>query len=430
MQRTRKSAGGALGASLLAVGWALFGAGAAHATDGYFSHGAGVQQKGAGGTAIASPRDSLSIAANPANALSLGHRLDVGVEVFRPDRSASIVGNGFGPDETFDGNGAENFFVPEFGYVRQLGDNVAVGIAVYGNGGMNTDYASNPFARFGATGEAGVNFAQLFIAPTVAFRVAEGHSLGVSAIIVGQAFSAKGLAPFAAASSDPGNFTDRGTDTAFGFGVRVGWLGQLTDRLRAGAYYQSRAYMQEFDKYRGLFEDEGSFDAPSNFGVGVNYALTDAVSFAFDVRRINFSEVDAVGNTLSPLLVSGIPFGASGGPGFGWEDATSYKFGVDWRASESLTLRAGYNYAENPIPADQTFLNILAPGVVEDQFTLGATYALNDRVELSGYVLYAPEETVYGQGSIPPGAPPGFGGGEANISLGETAFGFALGWRY
>ncbi|MBL8544534.1 MAG: TonB-dependent receptor [Hyphomonadaceae bacterium] len=415
---------------LLLAGWVLAGVGTAHATDGYFSHGAGVQQKGAGGTAIASPRDSLSIASNPANALSLGNRLDAGVELFRPDRSASITGNAFGADASYDGNATETFFIPEFGYVRQLNDKVAVGVAIYGNGGMNTDYASNPFARFGAAGDAGVNFEQLFITPTIAFRVGEEQSIGVSAIIVGQAFRAKGIAPFAAASSDPANFTNRSTDTAFGLGVRVGWLGQLTDRLRAGAYYQSRAYTQDFEKYRGLFADHGAFDVPSNFGIGLNYALSDQVSLAFDVRRINFSEVEAVGNTLAPLLVSGIPFGASGGPGFGWEDSTSYKFGVDWRVSPSLTLRAGYDHAENPIPADQTFLNILAPGVVEDQYTIGATWALNDRVELSGYVLHAPERTVHGSNSIPPGAPPGFGGGEANISLGETAAGFAVGWHY
>ncbi|ANP45764.1 OmpP1/FadL family transporter [Candidatus Viadribacter manganicus] len=415
---------------LLATGWVLLGAGPAFATDGYFSHGAGAQQKGAGGTAIASPRDSLSIASNPANALSLGNRLDVGIELFRPDRSASIVGNAFGADASYDGNGTETFFIPEFGYVRQLSDNIALGVTVYGNGGMNTDYQTNPFARFGATDDAGVNFEQLFITPTIAFRLGEGQSVGVSAIIVGQAFRAKGIGPFAAASSDPSNFTNRSTDTAFGLGARVGWLGQLNDRLRAGAYYQSRAYTQDFEKYRGLFEDHGAFDVPSNYGVGVNYALTDSINLAFDIRRINFSEVDAVGNTLAPLLVSGIPFGASGGPGFGWEDATSYKLGVDWRASPSLTLRAGYDHADNPVPADQTFLNILAPGVVEDQYTIGATYALNDRVELSGYVLYAPEQTVHGRNSIPPGAPPGFGGGEANISLGETAVGFAIGWRY
>ncbi|MES1199984.1 MAG: outer membrane protein transport protein [Pseudomonadota bacterium] len=408
----------------------VLAAGAAHATDGYFSHGVGTKAKGAGGTAIASPQDSLAIASNPASALSLGNRTDFGVELFRPDRSATITGNAFGANTSYSGNDANNFVIPEFGYVHQLGNNLAWGVAVYGNGGMNTDYAGNPFARFGASGAAGVDLKQLFVAPTLAFRVGDHQSIGISANIAAQFFRAKGIAPFAAASSDPAHFSDQGTDTALGFGVRVGWLGQLTDHLNAGIYYQSRTRAQKFDKYAGLFAGHGAFDIPSNYGIGFDYRFNDAIDLAFDVKRINYSEVDSVGDALQQLTVSGIPFGASNGPGFGWRDTTSYKLGANWRVSPNWTLRAGYDFTDQPIPESQTFLNILAPGVVKDQYTIGATWALSNHVELSGYALYAPNQTVNGANSIPPGNPPGFGGGEANISLSETAAGFAIGWRY
>lgn len=416
--------------ALALAGCALATASPAFATDGYFSHGIGVQSKGAGGVAIASPRESLAIASNPASASAVGNRLDFGMEWFRPDRGASISGNAFGPDASFDGNNSENFFVPEFGYVRQISPNWSLGIAAYGNGGMNTDYSSNPFSRFGATGEAGVNLEQLFISPTVAWRISEGHSIGFAANVVVQRFEAEGIASFAAASSAPANFSNRGVDTSYGVGWRVGWLGQLTPRLRAGAFYQSAVETSEFDRYAGLFADGGSFDVPATYGIGVNYDVTDALSVAFDVRHIAYSGVDSVANPISQLTVSGIPFGAANGPGFGWDDATAYKFGVNWDATERLTLRAGYSVVEQPIPQSQTFLNILAPGVVEDHYTFGATWQLNDTIEISGYALIAPEVTIEGAGSIPPGAPPGFGGGEADISLSETAFGIAIGWRY
>lgn len=425
--RTRIAASGI---ALALAGWVLSGAAPAFATDGYFQHGVGTRSKGAGGTAIASPEDSLAIAANPASALSLGDRYDVGFEWFRPDRSATISGNAFGPDATYDGNGAENFFIPEFGYIRQISPNLALGIAVYGNGGMNTDYDSNPYARFGATGDAGVNFEQLFVSPTVSWRVAEGHAIGIAANIVVQRFEGEGIAPFAAASIDPANFSDRGVDTTSGVGWRIGWLGQLSENLRVGAFYQSAVETGGFDNYSGLFADGGGFDVPSSYGVGLNYQVADGVDVAFDVRHIGYSEVASVSNPLSLLTVDGVPLGAPDGPGFGWRDVTAYKIGVNWDVSDRLTLRAGYSTLEQPIPSSETFFNILAPGVVEDHFTVGATWALNDRLELSGYALIAPEVTVRGSGSIPPGAPPGFGGGEADISLSETALGFALGWRY
>ncbi|MGQ4827540.1 hypothetical protein, partial [Enterococcus faecalis] len=99
----------------------------------------------------------------PASATEVGHRLDVGAEIFVPSRDAGIVGNRAGLSGAYSGNGANPFILPNFGYVRPLSRTIAVGIAVYGNGGMNTDYRKNPFAAFGGKGSAGVDLKQIFI---------------------------------------------------------------------------------------------------------------------------------------------------------------------------------------------------------------------------------------------------------------------------
>ena len=88
----------------------LFGAPAAHATDGYFLNGVGAAAKGEAGVAIALPQDALSIAANPAAATEVGHRLDVGAELFTSDRSTTIHGNGAGLNGTYSGNGNRGRF--------------------------------------------------------------------------------------------------------------------------------------------------------------------------------------------------------------------------------------------------------------------------------------------------------------------------------
>ena len=61
----------------------------------------------------------------------------------------------------------------------------------------------------------------------------------------------------------------------------------------------------------------------------------------------------------------------------------------------------------------------LAPGVVRDQLTLGATFALDDKNEISFDYLHAFGNTVNGLGSIPPA----FGGGEVNVRLAENSIG-------
>ena len=78
----------------------------------------------------------------------------------------------------------------------------------------------------------------------------------------------------------------------------------------------------------------------------------------------------------------------------------------------------------------ETFLNILAPGVIRKHLTLGATWKVSTSGELSVAYTHGFKETVNGSGSIPSGFPPGgFGGGEANIHLEQNILGVAYGWK-
>jgi long-chain fatty acid transport protein len=412
-------------ASLLLAGAALCMPGTAQATDGYFVNGVGAKAKGAGGVSIAMPQDAFGIATNPASATAIEHRLDVGFEIFIPNRGSEIIGNQAGLDGVYSGNDANPFILPEFAYVRPLSDTVSVGIAVNGNGGMNTDYKRNPFASFGAAGSAGVNLRQISIAPTIAVEIAEGQSLGVSPHFVVQSFEAKGIQPFAANSQDPANFTNRGEDWAFGAGFRVGYLGSFGDNFRVGAFYQSKVWTTEFDRYAGLFAEQGGFNMPASWGIGVSVDATPRLTLGADFKHIEYSDVNSVGNPIASLL-QGVPFGADNGPGFGWDDIDVWKFGAVYQASARLALRAGYGRSANPVPQSETLLNVLAPGVVRDHFTVGATFKPSEKFEITGYAMRAPRQTVNGSGSIP--AP--FGGGEANIHLAETAVGFSLGFGF
>lgn len=413
--------------SVVALGLAL--PGVARATDGYFLNGNGAKAKGAGGVGIALPQDGMAIATNPAAVTEVGHRLDIGAEIFVPRRGARISGNAFGLNGDWSGNGANPFVLPEVAYVRPLSSRVSVGVAISGHGGMNTNYKANPFASFGGTGEAGVNLRQIMIAPTVGVKLAEGHSLGVSPLIVVQSFQATGIQPFAAFSQDPANFTNRGDDWTAGTGVRVGYLGTLGHGVRIGAFYQSKVWTGRFKKYAGLFADFGGFDVPAAWGAGISTQVLPTLTLAADYKRIEYSGVGSVGNPIQNLFL-GRPFGSANGPGFGWRDVNVWKVGAVYQAGPSLVLRAGYGRSDNPVPASQTLLNVLAPGVVRGHLTAGATWGLGANTELTGYVMHAPRYTVRGAGSIPPGAPPaGFGGGEADVHLSETAVGLSLGLK-
>lgn len=398
----------------------------ASATNGYFAHGIGIKAKAMGGVGIAKSGDTLAAGTNPANMFAQGNRVDFGLDRFTPDRSVVIQGGARN-----EGNEDASFLIPEFGYNQMLNDKMAFGVSVYGNGGMNTKYKDIIGLFSGSSGiQSGVNLEQLFIAPTFSMKVNDKNTFGVSLNLIRQTFRAYGLAGFdnVNQTSAVGFVTDNGDDTSTGFNVRLGWTSVVSDAVTLGAFYQSRADMSNFDKYKGLFAEQGDFDIPSTYGIGINYAPSEALNVGFDIVKINYSEVAAIANPLGPAP-SGVltnTLGTAGGAGFGWQDMTVYKLGAAYAINSKMTLLGGYNYGKQPIPADQTFFNILAPAVTEETYTIGLTYELASKAELTFMFMYAPENTVNGNGSIPTA----FGGGEANLTMSQTSFGVAYGWNF
>lgn len=398
----------------------------AEATDGYFTHGYGVKSQGMGGVGIALPQDALAAASNPAGMGLIGDRLDFGVTWFRPQRESEIR-NTFGnfADGKYDANETDNFLIPEFGYNRQINPNLTLGVSVYGNGGMNTDYKKD-IRLLGST-PPGVDLIQLFVAPTATWKINESNTIGLSVNLAYQRFEAKGLQNFdnAMFSTHPGRVTNNGHDSSYGAGLHLGWIGQINDRVTLGAKYQTKTYMTEFDKYKGLFAESGDFDIPESYGVGLAVKATSALTLAADLQRINYSDVDSVGNSIKQLTVKFQPLGSNTGPGFAWKDVTVVKIGASYAWNENLTLRAGYNHTTQPIRSSETLFNILAPGVVRDHITLGATYVLPNQSELSISYMHAFEETVRGRNTVPAG----FGGGDVNLSMYQNSLGIAYGWK-
>jgi long-chain fatty acid transport protein len=384
---------------LALLGLSALGANTVWATDGYFDYGYGIKAKGIGGAGVAFPQDSIAPASNPAGIAFIDNRIDAGLAYFTPDRSASLG------SEHFDGNGVQNFYLPDIGFKHSLTTNFDFALTVYGNGGMNTDYRS---PIFGST-DTGIDLEQAFIAPTLAYKITENHAIGIDPIFAVQRFKAHGLDAF--------GITGSGYDYSYGGGVRVGYTGKLTPWLTVGATYQSRIFATPFYHYANLFAEHGSFDIPSNFALGVAVKPVEQVTFALDVERIFFSEVKSVGDNLS-----GSALGSDNGPGFGWRDVTAIKTGVAYDVTKKLTLRLGYNYSTEPIPDGQTFFNILAPAVVQHHVTAGASWRFNKDWELSVFYAHAFEADVNGSGNI--GGPTT----DADLRMSQDTFGVSIGW--
>jgi long-chain fatty acid transport protein len=398
---------------------------AAQATDGYFANGYGMKSIGMGGAAIAVAQEPFGGAVNPGAMSFLGNEWQLGLSWFSPDREASRTGSGPANIDGSVSSGSKNFFIPEFGVNWKYRPDLALGLSVYGNGGMNTDYSGGqipaqsacgqfrqgqgaPYNLLCGSGSLGVDLSQLIIAPYVSWQMVKGHSIGVAPLFAYQRFQAEGLQAFdnPGFSSSPGNVTNNGHDDSWGYGVRVGYMGQFTEQFAIGAAYASRMNMGNFDKYKGLFTGAGGFDIPSSFTVGMALRPTNQWLIAIDYQRIYYDDVPSVNNP-SNIIGYCLPppqgpgqrnfcLGAGDGAGFGWQNIDVWKVGVQYVLNEQWTLRAGYNHSENPIrPQDVTF-NILAPGVVKDQYTAGATWRIDRMSEVNAAFMYAADNSLSG----------------------------------
>jgi long-chain fatty acid transport protein len=413
----------------------------AFATYGYFSHGYGMKSKGMAGAVTALTEDAFGGANNPASMVWVGNRLDLGMDWFSPKRSMDRKGSVTGLDAAVPSE-SDNFFIPEFGYNAMINPNMSFGVTVYGNGGMNTNYPAGQITgagsgfcgAFGVGGSGqnvlcgntalGVDLMQLVIAPTLSYKITSNNSLGISPLLAYQRFQANGLQGFAGLSSDPSNLTNNGYSSATGAGARVGWLGKFTNSFSVGAAYSSKIKMSKFYKYKGLFAEEGEFDMPSNYNAGIALKATPQMTFTLDYQMIKYSDSKSVHN---PSTNTGA-LGTTDGRGFGWDDVTVKKIGFEYKASSTMTYRAGYGKTDNPIQSRDVTFNILAPGVVQDHYTLGFTRAMDKDSELTMAYMHAAENSVSGNSLFT--ALSGADNGKETIKMHQNSLGIALGKKW
>lgn len=370
------------------------------ATNGYFSHGYGTHYKGMAGAGTALGLSSMAASTNPAGMAFVGSQIDIGAALFNPNREYTVTGNPSGYPNTFPlmpaniTSGSVSFIVPSAGVTLALPGGHHLGLSLYGNGGMNTDYESPVFGMQ----PTGVNLSQLFVAATYARQIISNHAIGVTGIFAYQMFEAKGLGAFGQMgfSSDAANLSDNDVSNSTGFGARIGYIGKIMPMLSIGASYQTKMAMSEFEEYAGLFAEQGGFDIPATWSAGIALHATPLLTIALDIQQIMYSDIKSIANPMLPNLMQA-QLGNDEGAGFGWEDMTVYKLGVQWNVIPGLTLRGGYSMGEQPIPESEVMFNILAPGVIENHATFGFSKTLLPTLQVHAALTRAFSNSVTGE---------------------------------
>ena len=202
------------------------------------------------------------------------------------------------------------------------------------------------------------------------------------------------------------------TGEARGYGVagKIGMVYKVNPTFTVGATYHSRTNLGDLETDNAtvtmnalvdVTNSSGPYTAmtipvkgkiavkdfqwPETYGIGIAYKPTDKLMLAFDVKRIMWSNVMEDFN----MAFTAYPAAQQAGlaQGFGgsqlnatldqkWDDQTVFSMGAAYRVTKAVVVRAGYNYASNPIP--DTYLNALFPAIEESHVTAGLGYSFSE----------------------------------------------------
>ncbi|CAA7614671.1 OmpP1/FadL family transporter [Magnetospirillum sp. UT-4] len=340
---------------------------------------------GMGGAGVAQAHDATSTALNPALAGKLGNEVSINAGWFNTERTMDAKGNLANTTNGKQTSQLENYPDGSLAANFRINDQFAIGTVLYSGGGGETKYAKSRLgAGAGVTNgmwDRQVRIRKANWATGLSYTPSKDSAYGASVILGYQDFKTD----FAAASNNNGvNNGKMELDRAWGYGMRFGGAWNIDQNWGIGGFVQTPIWFQRFDKYKDVFI--GPIDEPAQVGFGLVVHATPEIDLLGDFKAIMWDQVRAIGT--EP---------AQGG--FGWQMQPVIALGAEWHASQSWTLRAGWNYGESPIDANHVFANAMFPAINEHHITGGATYVINERWEISGSAYWSPEKRLGEQGT-------------------------------
>lgn len=380
-----------------------------------------------GGAATACPIDaSGAIMWNPATISGLARsEVSFGVALVLPTSQiasrlpAGSLGGGFPPVTLAgsDSSEAGASAIPNIGYVEHVEDTPwSVGLGVFGIGGFRANYpasTTNPILTPQPPGGVGVGriFSEaefLQIIPTISYALSDRLSIGFAPTATLAKIT---TATLLFASPDDANRdgfrtypAGQGNRLTWGAGFQLGVYYIADNNWRFGAAIKSPQWFEPF-RFRTENEvgvprtEKSKFTYPLIVSLGTAYSGFEHWLIAVDARLFDYGNAAGFRET---------GFKADGAlAGLGWSSIFATSVGIQYEASESLFLRVGYSFNQNPISNADSGFNVASPLVVQHFVYVGGSIRLSLSSQFSVAYVHGFENSVAGPIQSPLGAIPG-----------------------
>ncbi len=393
-------------AKLTSVG-VLFASGLTFATNGDVLIGVGPVSRAMGGVGIGLYTDADSVIfSNPAlmteaktNVFSFGGTL------FMPHTKAyekSMLNSGAASSATSD---AKYFAIPSIGIIYHLNQKLTFGISAYGISGMGVDYRNTNIKCDPNSNGCYTNFQSMEMSPSIAYKINDSFSVGFGLDLL-----------YGALDLGHGLSSDYAVSFQAGVAYKVGKIATVGAVVKTPSRFNF-ARVMDFNRDGTL--DDMTLEQPWQIGVGVGLNPLQNLRIGVDLQWLNWKN-------------------AKGYKDFDWKNQWVFKIGGEYKVTQRITLRAGYNYGKSPIdghylilPNNQQLAGAMEamecmrvigfPAIVEHHVTLGAGIKLTNNLTLNVAYMHAFENTVESTAN---------NGDYWKSKLSEDSVSFGLSWSF
>lgn len=236
-----------------------------------------------------------------------------------------------------------------------------------------------------------IDLKAIFIQPSVAVKIGEVFSIGGGPIYVtgGVNFNRNISRSLTDENGNRSEVTIDATGIS-AWGYNVGWTLKATDKLTLGFNYRSEITMEVEDGDAdfqnvppSLGFNDTTFNAelplPGELTFGASYKFCEKWLFAFDFNHTLWSSYESLD----------VEFNNAAGTSVNarnYEDASTYRFGLQYDHNSKFTFRGGIYFDESPI--QNGFFAPETPRGDSVGYTGGLTYNVNDKLGIDFSFLY------------------------------------------
>ncbi len=345
----------------------------------------GQKQIGMGHVGIGLAQDASSVYFNPGALSFIENQINFGVSAIVPRVQFLETNTNI---STF----AENqTFTPFSLYANYHIKNspVTLGVGVYTPFGSGVKYPTDWTGRYVLTN---INLTNVFIQPTVAYKVNDFLSFGAGFVYsLGHVTLEKEL-PI---ENSIGEGSAKLEGSAAGFGYNLGAYFNVNKRLTGGVVYHSRVDMK-VDNGSATFSNiptalsstfpnttfTTELPLPSEAGVGFAYKANKDFTVGVDVNYTFWNSFESLGfdyaDNTSALVDDPSPRN--------YENAWAFRAGFQYDASRRVSVRAGAFFDQTPV--QNGYVNPELPDNDKVGISMGGTYWLEDRISIDFSLLY------------------------------------------